>query len=692
MIYKQTVFLNNTKTFALRKKLLTLFSVSLGFVLTVCSQNVTTSEQTNADTVLINSLLQQSKESLNESPEKTITLARQAKNLSEKANFKRGEALALKNIGLGYYYQSKYIETLDYWNQSLKIFESLQDQIGVANLLNNIGAIYTNQGDDAKGLEYSLKSLEISEKTGDKLRILSALNSLGTIYNNKGEGAIDENKKVNWDKALKYLLMALPLCEELGNSEGVGIISGNIGEIYFKENNDVQALKYFNKSLKASVNTANSSFAYNGIGKLYLRKGDFDKALAYHQQAYDIARKLDNQLNMMRSLQGMAAVYLSQKNFKQALVYFNQAKNIAEEIHSQQDLKDIYQEIAIAYKNAGDYKNAFAYQTKLSQVKDTLYNAITEKKLGALQFDFDLQKKQTEINLLIKDKDLASIKIKRQKLAKNAFMIGLFLAFMIALLIFRNYRIKVKTNKILDQQKGEIENLLLNILPAEVANELQVKGHADPKYYESVSVMFTDFKGFTTIADKMLPQDLLHELNVCFMAFDGIIEKHNLEKIKTIGDSYMCAGGIPTPSLNHVENMIKASLEVRDFTRQYNQNRKEAGLETWDLRIGIHVGPIVAGVVGRKKYAYDIWGSTVNIASRMESNSVAGEVNISASTYELVKHKYACKYRGKIYAKNVGEIDMYFVEGEVVDSKQQTKIMTSEIETTTMLSYEEDRA
>jgi len=174
--------------------------------------------------------------------------------------------------------------------------------------------------------------------------------------------------------------------------------------------------------------------------------------------------------------------------------------------------------------------------------------------------------------------------------------------------------------------------------------------------------MFTDFKSFTTHADKLSPRELVEELNACFIAFDSVIEKYNLEKIKTIGDSYMCAGGIPSPDENRVHNIIRASLEIQDYIFLYNKRRTEAGQEPWDLRIGIHVGPVVAGVVGKKKYAYDIWGSTVNIASRMESNGAPGQVNISAATYEMVKDDFNCSYRGKIYAKNVGDIDMYFVE------------------------------
>ena len=319
----------------------------------------------------------------------------------------------------------------------------------------------------------------------------------------------------------------------------------------------------------------------------------------------------------------------------------------------------------MAYANSADYGNAFKYQSLFSNIKDTLYNIDTDKKLGSLQFDFDMQKKQGEINLLTKDKAFSELQVKRQKLAKNAFAGGLLLVFFIAILIFRNYRAKVKTNRILDQQKVQIEQLLLNILPVEVAKELQDKGAATPRNYESVSVMFTDFKGFTTLADKLSPGELVEELNTCFIAFDNIIGKYKLEKIKTIGDSYMCAGGIPTPDEQQVYNMVKASLEIQQYIIANNERRMDEGLEPWDLRIGIHVGPVVAGVVGKKKYAYDIWGSTVNIASRMESNGAPGQVNISASTYELVKNEFECSYRGKIHAKNVGEIDMYFVEKEI---------------------------
>jgi len=211
-------------------------------------------------------------------------------------------------------------------------------------------------------------------------------------------------------------------------------------------------------------------------------------------------------------------------------------------------------------------------------------------------------------------------------------------------------------------QKVEIEKLLLNILPAEVAHELQEKGLATPRYYDSVTVLFTDFVGFTKIAEGLSPQELIGELNTCFLAFDSIIEKNNLEKIKTIGDSYMCAGGIPVPNQSHAVDAIVAALEIQDYIRNLNEKRIAVGLPPWDLRIGVHTGPLVAGVVGRKKFAYDIWGDTVNIASRMESSGEGGKINISDATFAMVKDWFTCLYRGKVSAKNKGDVDMYFVQ------------------------------
>src|SRR4030095_1084196 len=185
--------------------------------------------------------------------------------------------------------------------------------------------------------------------------------------------------------------------------------------------------------------------------------------------------------------------------------------------------------MALSYAKTGDFAKAYKYQTLFSEIKDTLYKVTTADKVRGLQFNFDIQKKQSEIDLLTKDKALADSDLRRQKLTKNAFIVGFALLLIIAFIIYRDYRNKIKTNKILDTQKGEIESLLLNILPADVAQELQRDGVATPRFFDSISVLFTDFKSFTIIADALSPQEVVSELNSCFIAFDDIMEKYGLE-------------------------------------------------------------------------------------------------------------------------------------------------------------------
>ncbi|MCB1188805.1 MAG: hypothetical protein H7A23_06225 [Leptospiraceae bacterium] len=218
-----------------------------------------------------------------------------------------------------------------------------------------------------------------------------------------------------------------------------------------------------------------------------------------------------------------------------------------------------------------------------------------------------------------------------------------------------------EAKKEVEVEKEKSEKLLLNILPKEVAEELKQKGTAEPVIYESVTVVFTDFKGFTKVAEGMNPKQLIAELDNCFSYFDSLMDRFNLEKLKTIGDSYMFAGGIPKKNNTNFIDAILASLEIQAFMNKVKFLREELGYPYWELRLGIHSGPLIAGVIGEKKFAYDVWGDTVNTASRMESSGTPGMVNISNATYQLAKGFFNCEYRGKIQAKNKGEIDMYYV-------------------------------
>ena len=213
----------------------------------------------------------------------------------------------------------------------------------------------------------------------------------------------------------------------------------------------------------------------------------------------------------------------------------------------------------------------------------------------------------------------------------------------------------------LNQERTKSDSLLLNILPASIADELKTNDVVNPRHYQSASVLFTDFVGFTQIAEGMSPNELIAELDACFSRFDAIARKRKLEKIKTIGDSYMAVGGVPAANRTHAVDSVLAALEIQRFMMELAEKKKALDRPCWQLRLGIHTGPLVAGVIGREKFAYDVWGDTVNTASRLESSGVAGRINISSDTYDIVKDLFVCEYRGKISAKHKGEIDMYFV-------------------------------
>ena len=220
-----------------------------------------------------------------------------------------------------------------------------------------------------------------------------------------------------------------------------------------------------------------------------------------------------------------------------------------------------------------------------------------------------------------------------------------------------------RQKELIEVEKKKSDDLLLNILPQEIAEELKTHGKAKARSYDNVAVMFTDFKNFTKVAERLSPEALVGEIDFYFRKFDEIIGKYNIEKIKTIGDAYMCAAGVPLANPQAADDMVQAAIEIMDFVQLMIKERTLEGRETFNLRIGIHCGTVVAGIVGMKKFAFDIWGDTVNIAARMEQNSEAGRINISEATYVQIKDKVQCTHRGKIVAKNKGEIDMYFIGG-----------------------------
>lgn len=624
------------------------------------------------DTNKVNLLVSMSRSVSRSSPDEAIYFGKEAKNLAEQLNFKTGEALALKYIGMAYYFQSQFPESIQYWQQSLDVFEAIGDDKGAANMLGNIGAVYFNYGNDAKAIEFYLKTLKVADEIGDSLRMATILNNIGAVY---------FNKKATQDMALNYYLRAYKISELINNLDAIGTSAVNAGGYYLEKKNADSALYYFNVSLNVLEQSATGDVSYvlHSIGSAYAVKKDFFQAKKYLDEAFDLAKNNNNQLNMTLSLIALGNTKVDEGDYRAAINYFKQAEVLAKEIGVNYQLETTFESLAQSYAAISEFEQAFQYQKLFSEIKDTLYNAENDKNIERLQFNFDIDKKQGQIDLLTKDKAIQALDLKRQKLMKNAVGVTGILILLLAIGLFNRYKFIRKTNKIINEEKALSDKLLLNILPEETAAELKEKGSATSKYYEMVSVLFTDFKGFTKIAEKLTPQELVEELNLCFKEFDRITEKYNIEKIKTIGDAYMCAGGIPVANNTNAYDVVRAGLEIKQFMEKLREERKALGKDYWELRIGIHTGSVIAGVVGTHKFAYDIWGDAVNTASRMESSGVPGEVNISGSTYELIMDKFKCTYRGKIGAKNKGEIDMYFVEAEITIDPQTEKEIILEV-------------
>ncbi|MBI4931426.1 MAG: tetratricopeptide repeat protein [Bacteroidetes bacterium] len=539
-----------------------------------------------------------------------LNYASQSMQLAEKLNYKKGIADASNNVGYAYMNLGDIPKALEYYHRSLKIQEELsvqetdstavrESKIGIANSLNNIAYVYDNQGDITMALEYFHKSLTIREEIKDKAGTAQSLNNIGVVYNKKGDVP----------NSLECFQKSLSLHEELKDKNGIGGALSNIGTIYHKA-------------------------------------GDISKALEYYQKSLAIRETINDKAGIANTLINIGGIFFIQKNYSKAEKYFIRSLQLAKEIGFPASIRNASNQLSNIYSVQSKFKQAFEMQVLFKKMADSISNEETRKSSVKKQMQYDFEKKEQSIKSVQDKKDaVANAESRKQKLITGFTVFGLLFTAVFAFFIFR--------------ERKKSEKLLLNILPIETARELKTSGKAKAKHYEQVTVMFTDFKGFTNIAEKLSAEELVSELDFLFKKFDEIISNYQIEKIKTIGDAYMCASGLPTPNNNHAENIVNASLEMQNWMT--SQNGK------WQLRIGIHTGPVTAGVVGNKKFAYDIWGDTVNIAARMEQSGESGKINISGNTYQfispvLVEKGWEVKHRGKIPAKNIGEVDMYFIE------------------------------
>ncbi len=579
-----------------------------------------------------------------------------AVDLATDMNRKSDLGYALKNAGLSHYFQSEFKEVVTYWEQSLSVFREIDDPTGISNLLSNLGAVYETKADYTTALEYNIESLKYAEESGDKSRIATSLINIGTIY------ADDE---ITQEKALETFERALEVSQGLKRADITGTAYNNLGELLFKQSKPREALPYFEKAYNdfKSLGTANTPYVLNFISKIYQDLEDYDKALDYANQAYEAAQSTDSKIEMSQASITRGEIYKKLYNSEKSLESYKEAEQIASLLETNKELSESYEGLAQTYAQRGNYKNAYEFQLKNNEVKEVIRSSENDEMINNLRFQLDLEQKEKEIEILNRDNALQEAEISRAGIVQKFLLaLGALMLIIISGVTYL-YRFSQKTNKLLAEERNRFEKILLNILPKDTADELQEKGYVEAKKFDQTTVLFTDFKGFTAYSELMTPEDMVKSIDFYFSKFDEIIGRYNLEKIKTIGDAYMCAGGLPTKNRTNAKDAVLAALEILSFVKEVNEN-PPAGVQPLEIRIGISTGKTVAGIVGTKKFQYDIWGSTVNIASRMESASDTGRINISDKTYELIKDEIECTYRGEIEVKNGLKLKMYYVNNE----------------------------
>ncbi|HWI93439.1 MAG TPA: adenylate/guanylate cyclase domain-containing protein [Flavisolibacter sp.] len=568
-----------------------------------------------------------------------------------------------------------------------------QDQ----KIADSLAKIY--KADTAKGIDKLelLRNLAYNERNDLKLALryaeeLIRLSKLqgNNLYLYRGYFQKGDKKKLLGDleEALAYFFKSVEAAKKENFTRGEGSSYMAIADIYSISKNYPNAMLYYNKAI-ATLRTSKDSIALASAilnaGDAYLNNKSYDSALLYSKEAGTIFQNVNYLIGKAYSLGNVGMVYantgndlLAEKNINEAIpvlekfgeyypicVYLISMCNIylekgdrqtalnyalrslqlAQQYQLKDQISDAHVKLSELYEQSGNLKESLQHYKSYITYRDSVNNIKSVQKMADLRTNYEVSQKQIEVDLLNQQK-------RNQRTIMISLIIILALGAVILAILYWYYRA-------IAREKKRSENLLLNILPAETAKELKEKGKVEAVKFDQVTVLFTDFVEFSKSAEHIAPEQLVKSIDYYFKSFDEITMRYGLEKIKTIGDSYMCACGLPTANPTHARNVIQAAKEMRDVVM--NELSAKDDLNHFNVRIGIHTGPVVAGIVGIKKWQYDIWGDTVNIASRMESKSEPGKINLSETTYQEIKDEFPCEYRGEIEVKNRGLLKMYFL-------------------------------
>ncbi|MBN8680969.1 MAG: hypothetical protein J0M29_22280 [Chitinophagales bacterium] len=481
----------------------------------------------------------------------------------------------------------------------------------------------------------------------------------------------------NAKKASDFAMRANQLAVEVGDKRREADAAVLAADAEFRLRNYKEAAGRFNRAWNTSRNYGFRDLVLISSEKLQdiaMKQNDMKEALKWSTETVkylkesgggvrgggESLRKLENQLAAAeadnRSLREQLAAATGQTQLLQN-TYQSQLKEVEEK-----------SQMVISEKDAALSQ---ASQTALRADSAAKVFSLRVKNLTEDQMIDSIVKAQQERELQEKKTRLAEAELLREQSENMRNVLALVVVFVLFLagLFYARFRAKKRManelsqkNALIEEEQKRSNSLLLNILPPAIAEELKSRNKVAARKYEQATVMFIDFKGFTNVAERLSPERLVEELDLCFSNFDQIISKYRIEKIKTVGDAYICASGLSDMNASP-SDIVKAALEMQDFLLGLKAERMSQGLPYFDARVGIHTGPVVAGVVGAKKFAYDIWGDTVNTAARLEEQCEPGRVNVSEDAYWLAKYEFEWQHRGKIPAKNKGTLDMYYVTG-----------------------------
>ena len=573
-----------------------------------------------------------------------------AMELAEKLNNQGFKVESYIDIGMSLKGQSKMMDALNNYLSALKLAEEINNKILIRKCYAQLSDFYSLIKTFDKAIEYKQKQqiiLLASTHPIDSVELMWTENQKQTIFGRYNNFL---NKK-NVEQVINYCIRTNNI--RLKNYEFALyrkhlIEADKMNELY----------RVYNKEYPEEL----KKLSVNDIGTYYRLKAFFKEQEHQFDSAYYYFTLAEKKIKTHPTLLFRSNFYIRFGQYlrrigknEKAIETFLKAYQLAETdpwFGKMEFMLTAATQLSFLYALIGDYQHAYYFSEKIGWLSNNISVISNKEKANRILLEYQIKL----------ENEKRDIQIRQRK--NERIMMGGGIAFLliVMLLIFRNYRNQKRSNKLLDAAKKKSEDLLLNILPYETAEELKIYGTAKAKRFDEVTVMFTDFKDFTQTSEKLSAEELVEKIHFYFSEFDRIIEKHGIEKIKIIGDSYMCAGGLPVTNQTHAYDVVSAALELQELMIEQKTRRSNLGQTFFELRIGIHTGIVIAGIVGIKKFAYDIWGDTVNTASRMENSGEINKVNISGSTYEKVKDKFICTYRGKIKAKHKGEIDMYFVE------------------------------